>query len=91
MYSIDNIEFDDNLLLNYCGMMEFEHLSKLPTIGKRIKYCKKVIKSCQEDINIFNERKKISSYATQCDIETWIYEREDRIEVMSHYLNNIKN
>ena len=89
MCSIDNIKFDDDLLLNYCGISVFKDLTKLPTIEKRINYCKRVIKSCEEDIINFNERKKISNYTTQCDIEIWIYEREDEIAVASHYLNNI--
>lgn len=87
---IDNVDF--NVIatsVDYCGMMAFHDLVNLETTKERIEYCNDVITSCKDDIAYFNKRKLESDYKQQCDIEVWISEREDRINVASHYLENI--
>ena len=88
MSRIDNVDFSD-LITGYCGTMIFQHLTEISTISDRIKYCKDTITRCEGDIEHFNERKKTSNYSKQCEIETWICEREDKIYVASHYLTYI--
>jgi hypothetical protein len=88
MAFINNVDFSD-LIVNFCGMMTFHDLTELKTTKERIEYCKNMIVSCEDDIAHFNKRKQKSNYRQQCDIEIWISEREDRINVAVHYLNNI--
>lgn len=84
---IDNIIFstDD---YGYDGLLILENLENIPTKDERIEFAKKRKTNCEKDIKDFKNRMKNESERKKQEIETWIAERHDILNVLNHYLKS---
>jgi len=88
---IDSVSFDD---VNYMvdGWILMDGIEKQNTIEKRILYCQRVILECQRNKEKYNKYiEKEDNITNKTGFYLKICENEERINVASHYIKNVRH